>query len=187
MAQVFLRLLEPSDVNETYLSWFRDDEVTSFLEVDGKSLTVDKVVDYIHAGRETGSYYMYAICLNGSGKHIGNLKVGPMEHKHGLCDLITVLGTRECWGKGIGEEAVKLGIELAFKVYGMRKLCAGIYSNNIGSIRAYTKAGFFIEAVLKDHYLHKGKLVDRIVISCFNPDHPVDQKPAQNSAAVADS
>jgi hypothetical protein len=60
--RLFLRPLDASDVAQEYLSWSRDDEVTRFLEVDGKSLTVAKVVDYDQRGPQTRAYLLYAIC-----------------------------------------------------------------------------------------------------------------------------
>lgn len=165
---LFLRELKDSDVCEEYLSWFRDDEVTRFLEVDGKALTVESVKEYIRSGRDSRRYFMYAICLT-EGKHIGNLKVGPIDWKHSLSDLVVVIGDRSQWGKGYATEAIKLGNRLAFENYNLRKLSGGMYASNVGSIKAYTNAGWIIEGRLFNHYVVEGKLEDRVVVSCFNP------------------
>lgn len=50
---LLIRELQLSDVKESYLEWFRDDAVTKFLEVDGKALTTQTVIDYIEHGRST--------------------------------------------------------------------------------------------------------------------------------------
>lgn len=175
MDRVFLRPLEPKDVNPTYLSWFADDTVTRFLEVDGKSLNVAKVVDYITHGRETKSYYMYAICLRDSLEHIGNLKLGPIDHKSRVADLVAVIGARAHWGKGLATEAIKQGNELAFREYKLRKLSGSIYSGNIGSVKAYTKAGWVIEGTRKHHFEVNGEYQDEVFVSCFNPAFHPDQ------------
>jgi len=166
-----LRPLKEEDVNEEYLSWFRDKEVTKYLGVDGDSLTVDIVKDYIKKGLDTKSYFMYAICLEENGKHIGNLKIGPIDYKHAYSDLITVIGDRTQWGKDLASEAIQLGIKLAFEKYNMRKLSAGIISGNIGSIKAYTKAGFIIEGTLKDQYVIDNEYQNRVLVGCFNPNY----------------
>lgn len=166
--RVFLRPLTKNDVNEYYLSWFNDEQVTKFLEVRGSSLTKQIIIDYIKYGIKTKSYYMYAICLFENKKHIGNLKIGPIDHKHNLSDFITVIGDKSQWGKGLATEAIKLGIKLAFDKYKIRKLSAGISSDNVGSIKAYTNAGFVIEGILKNHYFFNDKYQDRVMVSCFN-------------------
>ena len=170
---LFIRELLESDVKQEYLDWFKDDEVTKFLEVDGKSLSINNVIDYINDGKTSRKYYMYAICLKETGKHIGNLKVGPIDWKHLIADLVTVIGDRDQWGKGYATEAIKIGNKLAFEKYNLRKLNGGMYASNIGSIKAYTNAGWFIEGRLFNHYLVNGKLEDRIIVSCFNPSFDI--------------
>ncbi|HPQ07917.1 MAG TPA: GNAT family protein [Bacteroidia bacterium] len=175
--RVYLRELTFDDVNEEYLSWFKDNEVTSFLEVDGKSLTKKIVEEYIDEGRKTGTYYMYAICYKDNDKHIGNLKIGPINKKHLVSDLVCVIGDKKYWGKGLATEAISLGNKLAFEKYGIRKLHGQIYADNIGSIKAYCKAGWIIEGVIKGRYLVNGKPMDQILVSCNNPKffNPSDQ------------
>jgi len=176
MNRVYLRTLRITDVNENYLNWFNDSDVTKFLEIRGKDLSKDIVRNYIQEGRKTKSYYMYAICLSKNKRHIGNLKIGPINYKHKVSDLITVIGDKDYWGQGLGAEAIKLGISLAFKKHKIRKLSAGVYSGNIDSIKAYKKAGFIIEGRLKEQFIVDGKYHDRIIIGCFNPDYKKSKK-----------
>jgi len=169
MNKIFLRELTEFDITDNYLTGFKDDDVLAFLEVDGKNLTKESVLEYINYGLKTDSYFMYAVCLTETNKHIGNLKVGPINKKHMLSDLITVIWDKDQWGKGLATIAIKLGNKLAFDKHNIRKLTGGIYENNIGSIKAYTKAGWFVEGKLQNHYMENGKLLDRVIVSCFNP------------------
>ena len=169
--RVFLRELTESDVNKNYLDGFSNPDVHAYLEVDGSSLTVDKVVDYINMGKESNSFHMYAVCLSDTNEHIGNLKIGPIDQAHQTADLVTVIWNRAQWGKGLATEAIKLGNKLAFNEHNIRKLSGGMYANNTGSIKAYTRAGWVVEARLQNHYLHDNKPVDRVIVSCFNPCH----------------
>ncbi len=165
--RIFLRELQHRDVTERYLSWFKDDIVTQFLEA--KNLTYDDVVNYMDHGRETKTYFMYAICMRDDDLHIGNLKVGTINRKHMISDLVVMIGDRDYWGKGLATEAILLGNKLAFEIYDIRKLTGGMYSNNIASIKCYKKAGWVEEARLRGHYILNNKVVDRVCISCFNP------------------
>ena len=167
--KITLRTLQHSDIVNEYLNWFKNNEVTNFLEVDGNSLTTKMVTDYIDDGINTGNYFMYAICLAENNKHIGNLKIGPINKKHKIADLVCVIGDRDYWGKGIATEAIALGNVLAFDKYDIRKLHGQIYADNIGSIKAYCKAGWIIEGVIKDRYLVNEKTMDQILVSCHNP------------------
>lgn len=169
MNKVYLRELVKQDINANYLNGFADDQVTEYLEVNGKSLTVDAVVEYIKLGKETGTYFMYAVCLEENNQQIGNLKIGPIDKKHALSDLVAVIWDKNYWGKGIATCAIKQGNKKAFEQHNIRKLTGGIYSGNLGSIKAYTKAGWIIEGTLQNHYVVNGKFEDRVIVSCFNP------------------
>jgi len=46
-----------------------------------------------------------------------------------------------------------------------------MFRGNIGSVKAYTRAGWVIEGVLKGQYLVDGKAEDRILVACFNPKY----------------
>src|SRR3546814_20888487 len=69
--------------------------------------------------------------------------------------MVSVIGDRSAWGRGIARRSISLGINVAFREMGIRKLSASIDSLNTGSIRAYTGAGFRIETVLKRHFMHR--------------------------------
>ena len=167
--RIYLRQLKESDVNEEYLSWFADNQVTEFL--NAKNLKKKDVVDYIKKGIESRTYFMHAICDVETDKHIGNLKVGPIDREHMTSDLVTLIGDTNYWGKGLATEAIKLGNAIAFDKYDIRKLTGGICSDNIGSIKCYTRAGWEVEGTLKAHYVINDKILDRVCVSCFNPEY----------------
>jgi RimJ/RimL family protein N-acetyltransferase len=169
--RLYLRELTEADVTDNYLAWFNDDDVTSFLEA--RNLTRESVIEYMNHGRETGTYYMYAVCDNETDKHVGNVKIGPIDLKHNTSDLVTVMGDPNFRGKGLGTEIIKLASAVAFEKYDIRKLSGGMYEDNIASIKAYTKAGWVIEGRLKAHYQLNGKIMDRVLVSCFNPKYPL--------------
>ncbi|HEV2599683.1 GNAT family N-acetyltransferase [Sphingopyxis sp.] len=166
--RVSLRLMTEDDITEEYVSWFRDATVTEYL--DSRGFSVQDARDYLRQGFETRAYFMYAVIDNESGLHIGNVKLGPISWMHGTADLVTVIGRREFWGKGLATEAIKAGNQIAFKEYGIRKLSGGIADGNEGSVKAYTRGGWVIEGRLKGHHMIDGTPRDRIVVSCFNPD-----------------
>ena len=169
MQRIYLRPLITDDIDERYLNGFKNESVLSFLEVEGKTLTKQIVVDYMKEGISTKTYFMYAICLKDNDLQIGNLKVGKINLKHMFSDLVTVIWDQNYWGKGLATESIKLGNKIAFEKHNIRKLTGGMYASNIGSYKAYTNAGWFKEGVLKNHLFDGKKFQDQILISCFNP------------------
>jgi len=164
-----LRPLTPDDIDNRYLAWFKDEEVVRYLEV--RNLTRSDSVAFLRRGEETGLYRIYAICLKETGEHIGNIKLGEVRPTHGVSDLVTVIGARAHWGKGYATEAIRLATQFAFNQLDLRKLSAGIYSGNIGSAKAYLRAGWIIEGVLHAQFIRDGATFDELVVGCFNPKY----------------
>lgn len=167
--RVYLRKLVPDDIGETYLSWFRDPVVTEYL--DARNLTREDVVSYLSDGHASGLHAMYGIFTAENDRHIGNVKVGPIAWKHGTGGLVTFIGEREFWGKGIAREAIRIGTRLAFDLHGLRKLHDGVADGNIGSLKAYQAAGWVVEGRMRGQHIVNGSVRDRIVISAFNPQY----------------
>ncbi|WP_084062771.1 GNAT family N-acetyltransferase [Arenimonas malthae] len=175
--RIYLRLLRESDIGDQYESWFRDELVTEFL--DSKRITRQDAIEHLRAGRESNSYFMLAVMHKADSRHIGNVKLGPIQWRHSVSDLSTVIGDRRYWGVGLATEAVSVGTRIAFDTLNLRKLSAGIVHQNVGSIKAYTRAGWVVEGRLRGHHLINGEPQDRIVVSCFNPAFFSDPVPSQ--------
>ena len=163
-----LRPLDEADITARYVAWFADADVTRFLEA--RNLTADDSKAYLDAGRRSLSYFLYAICLRTSGRHIGNLKIGPIDWHHRVADLVTVIGDKALWGQGFASEAIALGSRVAFESYGIRKLHGAILAGNVGSIKAYLRGGWDIEGRLHAHRLIDGRATDMVLVSCLAPD-----------------
>jgi [ribosomal protein S5]-alanine N-acetyltransferase len=147
---VTLRPLEESDIDARYVAWFRDPDVTRFL--DARDISREDALEYLREGRRTGRYRQLAICADG--EHVGNVKIGPIQARHGVSDLVTVIGSRAHWGRGIASTAIRLAADIAFREIGLRKLSASIDSLNAGSLAAYTRAGFAVEGRLPRQFVH---------------------------------
>jgi [ribosomal protein S5]-alanine N-acetyltransferase len=170
---IYIRLLQKNDITERYLSWFKDDLVTKFL--DARNLSKKEVLNYIYNGQETGSYYIYAICLKHNHLHIGNIKIGPIKRKDGISDLVTVVGDNSYWGKGIASLAIMHAVNIGFNQGGIRKFSASINSLNSASVKAYTRAGLKVEAIIKNYFYNKidNKIIfsDKVFVGCENKNY----------------
>jgi RimJ/RimL family protein N-acetyltransferase len=165
--RIFLRPLTENDIDDRYIAWFADPDVTQFIQ--SRNFSIEESQRYLRDGRLNRSYFLYAICLKETGTHIGNVKIGPINWPHLVSDLVTVIGQKDCWGKGLAAEAIALGSRMAVEEYGLRKLHGAILESNFGSIKAYTRAGWVVEGRLEGHYLVDGAPMDAILVSYFGP------------------
>lgn len=167
--RIFLQEIRIDDIGDRVMLWFEDEELMRYYSNSKNKITKESLIDSIELGKKTGNVFTYGIFDCITSILIGTIKIGPINHVHKISDLVALIGDREYLGKGLAVEAIKLGNELAFSEFSIRKLFGGMYESNIPSIKAYTRAGWIIEGRLKGHYYVEGKNEDRILVGCYNP------------------
>ena len=167
--RLYLRPVELSDVNDNYVRWMNDAEVNRFMETRFRPQTQKDIEAYVTSMIHKPNVHFFAILLKESSRHIGNIKLEVTSPIHRRGELSLFVGEKECWGKGFASEAIRLVRDFGIRELGLHKLTAGCYSNNIGSARAFEKAGFIREAVLKKEYSCEGGWVDRYCYSFLSP------------------
>jgi RimJ/RimL family protein N-acetyltransferase len=73
-------------------------------------------------------------------------------------------------GRGLGTEATRLIVGYGIEKLGLHRISLGVYAFNPRAQRAYEKAGFTTEGVLRDALLWDGEWVDEIVMSVLAQD-----------------
>lgn len=158
----------PDDADGNYLRWMNDPVITRFLETKAGTHTSASLRDYL--AQTLGSQNIFlAIMQTADNRHIGNIKLGPINRRHLLGDIGIIVGEQDCWGKGVATEAIALLKDYAFKVAGLHKLTASCYADNAGSAKAFERAGFVVEAIRKEHFRSAGRWVDGLFLGCLNP------------------
>jgi len=165
--RIYLRKVELSDVDQKYVDWLNDPDVNQFLETRHETQTIDSVQKYVEKMVSLDDELFLAICLQDNHKHIGNIKLGPINPIHKFAEVSLFIGDKNQWGKGFATTSISILSNYAFSELSLHKIMAGCYSNNIGSIRAFGKAGFVIEGKLKSHYLFNASYLDRICLYRF--------------------
>lgn len=162
--RIFLRTLTPEDVNQTYLNWMENEEVKQFLETRWEKYTLESLKEYVKSKYESPNDFMFGIFLKENNEHIGNIKIGSVHPIHNFGDLGIMIGNKKMWCKGYATEAIKLLTEFALNELNLNKLIAGINELNIGSYKAFMKAGYREVGRFKKHALYKGKYTDSIYV-----------------------
>ena len=167
--EVFLRPLQESDIDDEYLSWFKnEDGHLDYFTGSCRVFTREMIVEDFRKGISEKRWFYYLI-ESDSGTKIGNVKIGPIDTVNKTSDLVCLVGNRNFLGKGIASKAIAIANKVAFEKYDIRRLQGGMFQGNIGSIKAYTRAGWFIEARMKGFYWINGVSEDRVCVACLNP------------------
>ena len=172
---VFLRDLQLSDVNNAYYQWMNDPEVTQYLESRFKNPSIKEIERYVEENIADPNTYLFAIIDKKNDRHIGNIKLGPINRVHRRASIGIVIGKKELFGKGFGTETIRLAAAFAFNDLKLHKLTAGCYASNRAAEKIFTKNGFAKEGIRRLHSVYDGKYTDDFVFGLINPKEPIDE------------
>jgi len=158
--RLLLRTLEPTDVGPRYLSWLSDPEIRRYLEVRFSPVqSTGELISFVNSVNAGTDSLLLGIFLKEGQRHIGNIKLGPVQVDHRRAEIGFLVGEKDCWGKGYASEAISSLSRYGLDRLGLEKITSGCYACNIGSAKALLKAGFVQEAVIPLHVIFEGRRV----------------------------
>ena len=166
--KLYLRGLKRSDLEGNYFAWLDDREVTQFMDSGVFPNAMEKMEDFYRSTVLSHDNAIFAIVDKKTDKHIGNIKLGPINWISRFAPLGIMIGNKEFWGKGYGTEAIGLVVDYAFNRLNLHKVVAGVISINHGSVKAFQKAGFETEGTFKSQFFHNGTYYDSLYLSIVN-------------------
>jgi RimJ/RimL family protein N-acetyltransferase len=162
------RPLNSSYCNETYLGWLNDGEVNRYLEIF-EPYSMEQLHAYLEGVDKNDQLLFWAIHLQSNNRHIGNIKIDPVNRYHGYGEYGIMMGDRKEWGKGYAFEASKTIINYCFSEEQLRKITLGVVEENVPAVQLYRKLGFETEGVYKNHGLYNGHYCNLLRMAVFNP------------------
>jgi len=169
--RLILKPLDLTFLSQKYVNWMNDSDVNKFLSSGGDySLDILKI---FLTEVEKKDILFWAILTKNESKHIGNIKIDPVEIKHGLCEYGIMMGDKNEWGKGFAKEASKLVIEYCFKSLNLRKINLGVIESNSRAVKLYEKLGFITEGKLINHVSSNGEYVNVLRMALFNQNYSI--------------
>ncbi len=142
---IILTSLNESHVGDAYRGWLLDPEVNKNLETRFDVPSLDDLRAYVMQMRSSPDSYFYGIISKETGTHCGNIKLGPINRHHLTASIGLMIGDQNSWGKGFATESIGALSAWGFAQLSLRKLTAGSYEGNTGSIRAFERCGFQVE------------------------------------------
>ena len=167
---VSLRRATDADLADLY-RWRHDPEVARWWDHPPDSLAVVRAEHVAPDPQEPVWCYMI--------EHRGRA-VGWMQYHHpsrdpdedrsaGMDILIGAEGPR---GHGLGTEAVRTMLRYLFEVIGIERATIDPETGNARAIRAYTKAGFRLEGILRRHAIVGDRVVDTYLMAMLAEEWP---------------
>jgi RimJ/RimL family protein N-acetyltransferase len=145
----------------------QDPDVLRFLEARHGKHDATSLATFIRSANESGDSLLLGMYELSAGRHVGNIKLGPIDRPNRRGEIGILIGERSCWGRGYAREAIAALAQYAFGTLGLHKLTAGYLAPNAASGRAFEAVGFTVEARYAQHFLLDDTWVDGVRIARF--------------------
>jgi [ribosomal protein S5]-alanine N-acetyltransferase len=162
--------LDPGDVSETYVCWLNDPEVVRFTEARHQTHTLESIRAYVASCAASTKDHLLGIFELESGRHVGNIKVGPVNPYHRCASVGLIIGEKDRWGRGYATEVISLASRFGFSVLGLHKLTAGIIAGNSPSQKAFERNGFRVEGIRRKQNFCDGEWRDEIIVGLLTEE-----------------
>ncbi|MEV0446462.1 GNAT family protein [Streptomyces sp. NPDC050600] len=110
-----------------------------------------------------------AVVERATGRVVGEVVLNEWDAPNESCGFRICLSP-DTLGRGLGTEATRLVLGHAFGVLGLFRVWLEVYAFNPRARRAYEKAGFRAEGVLRGALLWEGERVDATVMAVLAPE-----------------
>ena len=160
-----LKELNVSDVSKEYVEWLNDFETVKYTEQRYKKNSRKDIENYVKNIKLSKISFLYGIYLKNNNRdlHVGNIKLGPINHYHKYAYISYFIGNKNYLNKGYGKLLIKNIAKLAKKKFILKKIIAGTYSNNIASRKILEFNKFKLEGRIKKQFKFKNKYVDHLI------------------------
>ncbi len=167
-----LRTLQPAACEHSgYLRWLQDPEVLQYLELRlSPPASWESLAAFVQQCNDSDDTLLLGMFVPDSGQHVGNIKLGPIHPYHRCADIGLLVGERSQWGRGLASQAIIALSDYAFQTLGLAKLTAGCYAGNVGSLKAFLRAGFQQEGCLRQQWKTELGREDGILLGRVNPN-----------------
>jgi len=157
-----LRRLEEQDITDGYLNWINDPDVTKFTDVGFFPQSRSDLLEFYESIKSSNDNLFLGIFWIGTGQHIGNVKLGPINWVHRYSSYSILIGDKDFWGKGICTEVTRAVCHHAFSALNLNRVHLGVVDKNEAAIRSYEKVGFTLEGKSRSYFFVDGEYHDNL-------------------------
>ena len=164
-AKVRLKPFGSGDITEDYVGWLNDRTVTRYSNQRFRTHTRESCELYLASFAGTHNLFV-SVRDRDSDKAIGTM-TAYRNRAHGTCDVGIMIGARDYWGGGYGQEAWNLLTGWLIETVGVRKLTAGCLAANGGMVKLMERSGMVPDGVRRGQELVDEEPVDIVHYARF--------------------
>ena len=166
---VRLRAYEKSDADALF-RWFSDEEVTRWLGPPNlrSRAQQEKFIEMAAAPGDDAKYFAIETL---DGNLVGDCGLRNIDWKSRKAEFFITIGEKQLWDKGLGSDALRIVIRLAFDKMNLNRLWLTTLVDNPRAVRCYEKCGFVREGLLRQESFVDGKYRDVLMMALLREDY----------------
>ncbi|MDM1045759.1 GNAT family N-acetyltransferase [Myroides sp. 1354] len=166
-----LKPLSKEDVIPFY-SWLNDDDVIKYsMSLFQRLNSPEQIEHWFSSLFEEKNTYNIGIYLKNTQQLIGYAGISGISTLNKSGEYFIFIGDKNQWGKGIGTIVTQKVIAYGFEVLNLNRIMLTVSQPNIGGVKAYERAGFKIEGVLREACYREAAFHDKIVMSILQSEY----------------
>ncbi len=165
-----LRSMTRRDASPEFLRWHADPEIQLGHNLPPKRMTRQHALRSLSRADDRTVFYL--MITTPVATHPVGFYAVRADPRDLWAEITVTIGNRDFRRKGVFSETAPLLCAFLFDRLGMHKVIARIHARNTASIRAFEKAGFVREAVLREQLtsVADGSRLDQLIFALWRPE-----------------
>jgi RimJ/RimL family protein N-acetyltransferase len=163
--RVSLRSLELTDLDALWV-WFADREVVQYsLSMWLLPYSRHETQLWLEKTMREKQTLTLGVVEQTTGALIGFAGISGISQINRSGEYFICIGDKRWWSQGCGTETTRLIVSYGFATLNLHRIALTVSALNHGGVKAYERAGFTTEGILRDASYRNGAYHDKIVMS----------------------
>lgn len=157
---------------EYFFSWIKDKEVIKYsLSIFQKMKSDEDISRWFDKLLVDKSSYKKAIVDMTKKKIIGYAGIADISETNLSGEYFIFIGEKSYHGKGVGTYVTKEIVKQGFENLNLNRIMLTAFEKNISAKKAYSKAGFKMEGIMRQSSYRYGEFYDKILMSILKEEY----------------
>jgi len=166
--------LEDIEIHEAnkISKWKSDPKLSKIIMSSFKKTSVNEAKRWIKECNKDKNQILKGIyCKNDeTSKFVGVARLMFINYSNLNAEFGIYIGENENHNIGVGKKAVKLTLDIGFKMLKLNKIYLRVLEDNKKAVNLFLKNNFIIEGCLKEHYISNGIFKNTLYMAVFKED-----------------
>ena len=169
--KIILQPFSSKFISKEYLFWINDKDIAKFIDKAKDTTTIQELNSFAISMINSNYDYFFAIIYKKNLKHIGNVRLGPINFDFKVSNFGILIGDKNFHSSGIATEVLKLIKHFGFNYLKLNKISFPVIEAHTAAMKLYAKANFSCLGVMSKTFNKNGKSWKLVEWSMTNEDY----------------